>query len=100
MAHVDQILQGWNQLWWVRAWAYVTTAALLVIAAVAPRVYRHASLTRRQKIAAACFAILIVDEIVLLYLGSAYVFISWGNLFITLPIYSLIRQLRRRATAA
>lgn len=99
VAHFDQILQGWNQLGWVRWWAYLTTAALLVIATVTLVAYRHVPLTRRQKIAVACFAILIVDEIVLLCLGSDYVFISWISVFTTLPLYNLIRQLRRQAAA-
>lgn len=99
MADVAHILHGWNQLWWVRVLAYVTTAAVLVITALSLAACRRVTLTLRQRIAAVCFVVLIVDEVVLLYLGSSDVFISALNLVMALALQRFVRQLRRRATA-
>lgn len=99
MADFSQLLHGWNQLWWVRLLAYVTTAAVLVIAGFALGAYRHVPLTRRQKIAAVCFAVLMVDELVLLFLGSSGVIVTVLNLSTAAALRNVIRQLERRLTA-
>ncbi|HKJ73453.1 MAG TPA: hypothetical protein VKA19_05000 [Alphaproteobacteria bacterium] len=98
MTHYLQIGHSWSQPWWVQLLAFAAWGASVIVLATVVVRYRQRrdQLTARQRIAAWCLAIVVVDEAVLFYLGSPNdLLVPGSSLAVLWPASLLLGQHRR-----